>query len=140
MLLGVRFKAEDKRLAIRLETRNRHQQQLVNEAIASLLGEEPLYQEQTSTTDRLEATAFLINSGVILGYYGDKRELAAFVPTKPGAYKMITAKNPNGVLVDEEVASKVNESAFECYAGLPLRPLKFVDLLRFMFTRAFSPI
>ena len=78
------------------------------------------------------------DSGVIIGYYGDKKEPAAFIPIKPGQYKLITAKNPDGEIIDEEVAAKIDESAFECYAGLPLRPLKFLDLMKFMLQRSWS--
>ncbi len=80
------------------------------------------------------------DSGVIIGCYGDKKEPAAFIPIKPGQYKLITAKNPDGEIIDEEVAAKIDESAFECYAGLPLRPLKFLDLMKFMLQRSWRTL
>ena len=189
MLLGMRFEAEDKRLALRMETRSRHKKNLINAAIGNLSGEDSLYDEESGGGDKLEEIGFLVkhiakflgmpannlqvaaevvkkldqvnlirrlvqkanmqmrlvtlngdwfkkDSGVFLGYFGEKKELAAFIPQKPGVYKIITAKNPDGLLIDDKIAAQIEESAFECYAGLPLRPLKFLDLIKFMLRRS----
>lgn len=191
MFVGIRFKSEDKNTADRLEIRKYHKQNLLNEAIGNLLGEEPLYREKTGSGDKLEETAFLIkniakalgmpvnnlqlppeivrkldqiglirrlvqkcnmqmrlitlvpewytkDSGVIIGYYGENKELAAFIPKGPGDYRLLTAKNPEEIIINEEVAKKINESAFECYAGLPLRQLTFPDLFKFAIERSWS--
>ena len=69
------------------------------------------------------------DSGVMLGYYGEKKNLAAIIPTDIAKYKIITAKNPDGLDVDDEVAKKIDNSAFVCYAGFPTRKLNVMDLL-----------
>ena len=189
MLLGVRFEAEDKRLALRTETRSRHKKNLINAAIDNLSGEESLYSEDSGGEGKLEEIAFLIkhvakflgmpannlqvatevvkkldqvglirrlvqkanmqmrlvtleddwfqkDSGVFIGYYGEKKELAAFIPQSSSVYKLITAKNPDGILIEKQIAAQIEPSAFQCYAGLPLRPLKFIDLMKFMLKRS----
>ena len=189
MLLGVRFEAEDKRLALRTETRGRHKKNLINAAIDNLSGEESLYSEDSGGEGKLEEIAFIVkhvakfldmpannlqvapevvkkldqvglirrlvqkgnmqmrlvtlegdwfqkDSGVFIGYFGDKKELAAFIPQSPDVYKLITAKNPDGILIDDKIAAQIEPSAFQCYAGLPLRPLKFLDLMKFMLKRS----
>ncbi len=83
----------------------------------------------------LEGDWFQKDSGIFIGYFGDKKELAAFIPQSPDVYKLITAKNLDGTLIDKQIAAQIEPSAFQCYAGLPLRPLKFVDLMRFMLNR-----
>ena len=191
MLLGTRFRAEDKKLSLRTDIRNRHQQHLVDEAIGNLLGEDVISQEGEANGSDLEATAFLVkhvakaldmptnniqlspeivkkldqvglirrlvqrgnmqmrlialvpgwykkDSGVIIGYYGEKKELAAFIPQDPNHYQMITAGNGTGVPIDDETAKKIDGSAFECYAGLPMRPLNFGDVMKFMFQRCWK--
>ena len=189
MLLGMRFEAEDKRLALRMETRSRHKRNLINAAIDNLSGEESLYGEESGGEGKLEEIAFLVksvakflgmpannlqvspeivkkldqvglirrlvqkgnmqmrlvtlegdwfqkDSGVFIGYFGEKKELAAFIPQAPDVYKLITAKNPDGILIDKQTAAQIEPSAFQCYAGLPLRPLKFLDLIKFMLQRS----
>ena len=84
----------------------------------------------------LEGDWFQKDSGVFIGYFGDKKELAAFIPQAPDVYKLITAKNPDGTLIDKQIAAQIEPSAFQCYAGLPLRPLKFLDLMKFMLKRS----
>ena len=73
------------------------------------------------------------DSGVLIGYYGEKKELAVFLPTSPGHYKVVTKNFPDGVAIDDEVAEKIDKSAFECYGGFPNRELKILDLLKFIF-------
>ncbi len=189
MLLGMRFEAEDERLSLRMETRNRHKKNLINAAIDNLSGEESLYGEDSGGEGKLEEIAFLVkhvakflsmpannlqvapevvkkldqvglirrlvqkgnmqmrlvtlegdwfqkDSGVFIGYFGEKKELAAFIPQNPDVYKLITAKNPDGILIDKQIAAQIEPSAFQCYAGLPLRPLKFLDLMKFMLKRS----
>ncbi|MBQ7198853.1 MAG: NHLP bacteriocin export ABC transporter permease/ATPase subunit [Selenomonadaceae bacterium] len=81
----------------------------------------------------LEKDWYKKDSGVILGYYGDDKELAAFVPLTPSSYKLITKKNPDGINIDDEVAAKIDKDAFACYGGFPARKLKIFDLLKFIF-------
>ena len=78
------------------------------------------------------------DSGVMLGYYGEKKNLAAIIPTDIAKYKIITAKNPDGLDVDDEVAKKIDTSAFVCYAGFPTRKLNVMDLLKFMFSQCWQ--
>lgn len=73
------------------------------------------------------------DSGVIIGYYGEAKTLAVFVPTAPDAYKMITREKPEGEPITNEVARQIDKSAFECYAGFPARELKILDLMKFIF-------
>lgn len=189
MLLGMRFEAEDKRLSLRMETRNRHKKNLINAAIDNLSGEESLYGEDSGGEGKIEEISFIVkhvakflgmpannlhvaaeivkkldqvglirrliqkgnmqmrlvtlegdwfkkDSGVFIGYFGEKKEIAAFIPQNPDVYKLITAKNPDGTLIDDKIAAQIEPSAFQCYAGLPLRPLKFLDLIKFMLKRS----
>ncbi|MCR5833985.1 MAG: NHLP bacteriocin export ABC transporter permease/ATPase subunit [Selenomonadaceae bacterium] len=73
------------------------------------------------------------DSGTIIGYYGEEKTLAAFVPIEPGKYKLITQKNPEGMEITDEIAEQIDKSAFECYAGFPSRSLKIFDLIKFIF-------
>lgn len=73
------------------------------------------------------------DSGVMIGYYGEEKEIAAIIPNSPHTYKLLTRKNPAGVLITDAVAAKLEDDAFVCYAGFPRRKLKIVDLLQFMF-------
>ena len=61
MLLGVRFKSQDKRLGLRLENRAKVQRRLVDETIAGLLGEDISPADESGTGDaKLEEAAFLV--------------------------------------------------------------------------------
>ena len=73
------------------------------------------------------------DSGVIIGYYGEEKELAVFIPVTPRTYKLVTKKNPDGIPIDNEVIKKIDKSAFACYGGFPSRKLKIFDLLKFIF-------
>lgn len=75
---------------------------------------------------------FTKDSGVMIGYYGEKKELAAIIPASPGEYRLVTSKNPAGIPLTDDVAARLDEDAFVCYAGFPRRKLKIMDLLRFM--------
>ena len=72
------------------------------------------------------------DSGVIFGYYGKNKRLAAFLPQTPTSYRMITTTQPEGVPLTDEIAKDLDKSAFICYAGLANTPLKARDLLKFI--------
>ena len=78
------------------------------------------------------------DSGVIIGYYGQNKELATFLPVAPDKYELVTRKNPQGVFIDDEIANNIDSDAFACYAGLPLKQLKTVDLMKFMFAQGWK--
>ena len=71
--------------------------------------------------------------GVIIGYFGAAKELAVFVPTAPDSYKLVTKSQPDGILIDAEIAAQIDKSAFACYGGFPARKLGVLDLLKFIF-------
>lgn len=73
------------------------------------------------------------DSGVIIGYFGEAKTLAVFVPTAPDKYKLVTKNNPDGIPITDEVAAQIDKSAFECYAGFPARKLGILDLMKFIF-------
>ena len=73
------------------------------------------------------------DSGILIGYYGEEKTLAVFVPTAPGEYKIVTRQNPDGIKLTDDEAKKIDASAFECYGGFPARELKIFDLLKFIF-------
>ncbi len=73
------------------------------------------------------------DSGVIIGYYGEEKVLSVFVPLAPGSYKLVNSENPDGFPITDEVAAKIDKSAFECYAGFPARELGILDLMKFIF-------
>lgn len=81
---------------------------------------------------RLEKDWYTGDSGVLIGYYGEKKDLAAFVPEKPGRYRMMTRDNSGGIPVTDEIAKEVNTDAFLCYPGLPGRKLSTSEFLRFL--------
>ena len=81
----------------------------------------------------LEEDWYTKDSGVIIGYYGEGKELAVFVPETPSTYKLVTKNNPDGIKIDKTVAEKIDKSAFACYGGFPSRALKIFDLLKFIF-------
>ena len=61
MLLGVRFKSQDKRLGQRMETRAQGQRRLVDETIAELLGEGTVFSAVGAEGNaKLEKTGFLV--------------------------------------------------------------------------------
>ena len=72
------------------------------------------------------------DSGVMIGYYGEKKELALIFPQTRENYRLVTRSNPEGISVTQEIADKVDNSAFLCYAGLPEHQLGIRDLLKFM--------
>ena len=70
--------------------------------------------------------------GVMIGYYGINKELAAFVPETPNTYKMVTFQQPNGIRVTPKIAKDIGSNAFACYAGFQPKSLSIFDLLKFM--------
>lgn len=82
---------------------------------------------------KLEGNWYTQDSGTLIGYYGEKKEIAAVIPQTPHTYQLITKNRPEGVTLTREEAAKLDNDAFLCYAGLPQRKLKIRDLLRFMF-------
>lgn len=81
----------------------------------------------------LEDNWYKKDSGTLIGYYGEEKTLAAFLPTSPGNYKLVTQKFLDGIKITDDVAKKIDASAFECYGGFPARELKIFDLLKFIF-------
>jgi ATP-binding cassette subfamily C protein len=75
------------------------------------------------------------DSGTLLGYYGEDRAIVALIPENSGRYRLFGASIPQGLKVDDAVASKVEQDAFVCYPGLPPKPLKLWDMLSFMLKR-----
>ncbi|MBR1579640.1 MAG: NHLP bacteriocin export ABC transporter permease/ATPase subunit [Selenomonadaceae bacterium] len=73
------------------------------------------------------------DTGVLIGFYGEEKKLAALLPETPEQYRMVTTDYPRGRLVDDELASRISKDAFMCYGGFPARALTVLDLLRFMF-------
>ena len=76
--------------------------------------------------------------GVMLGYYGAKKELAALLPTGPTRYRLVTKRHPEGVPITDAVAAQLDTDAFACYAGLPQGRLTPVDILRFIGQRVWK--
>lgn len=72
------------------------------------------------------------DSGAIIAYFGEKKELAALIPQTPETYNIITLKNPTPSPVTEEIVKKIHSNAFVCYAGFPSEKLSVKELLRFM--------
>ena len=76
---------------------------------------------------------FKKDSGILIGYFGDEKILSVLLPIAPGEYKLVTRQNPDGIKITDDVAKKIDASAFECYGGFPARELKIFDLLKFIF-------
>ncbi len=70
--------------------------------------------------------------GVLLGYYGEKKELAAFVPETPVSYLMMNREHPEGIPITDEIAKEIRTEAFLCYPGLPDKKLSSWECLRFL--------
>lgn len=78
------------------------------------------------------------DNGVMIGYYGDNEEPAAFLPISTEKYLLVTKKNPAGVVVTEEVAKKIAPFAYACYAGLPPTKLSNKDVFKFIVDRLWA--
>ena len=194
MLMGARFRAEDKRLGARIDIRENQKNRLIENSVANLLGEEKIFYESTAEKNqpnKFDEIIFIVkcaakalkmntadltinaeiakkldqvgilrrviqkanmqirfvsltkdwykfDSGVLIGYYGENKEIAALIPSAPNKYKIVTKKFPEGLQVTDEVAAKIDKDAFICYAGFPARKLKVIDLLKFMFNQAWK--
>ena len=186
MLAGVRFAAQDERLARRLMARRRHKRRLMDETVANLLGEDWVSVSGSGQgSAKLEEAVFLVRAvahhlgmpeedialnketaekldalgvlrrlvakggmemrlirlekgwegwdcGVMLGYFGEKKQLAALLPESPSSYKLVTRENMEGVTLTSEMAHSVSGDAFLVYPGLPDRKMGRLDFLRFM--------
>ena len=73
------------------------------------------------------------DTSIFIGYYGEKKDLAAILPSSPESYKVFTESFPNGLEIDDDTVKNISKDAFQCYAGFPARELKVFDLLKFMF-------
>lgn len=78
------------------------------------------------------------DTSIFIGYYGEKKDLAAILPTSPETYKVFTESFPNGLEVDDDTVKNLAKDAFQCYAGFPARELKIFDLLKFMFQQCWK--
>lgn len=76
--------------------------------------------------------------GVILGYFGKNKEIAAFLPQNPKSYKMFSKVYPEGVAITEKIAKEIDNDAFLCYAGLPKTKLETSDLRKFILRQCFK--
>ncbi len=76
--------------------------------------------------------------GVMIGYYGENKELAAFIPESSSSYKMVTVQQPNGVRITRKIAKKIENDAFACYAGFQPKALNIFDLLKYMFLQCWK--
>ena len=76
--------------------------------------------------------------GVMIGHYGENKELAAFIPESPKTYKMVTAQQPNGIRITRKIAKNIGINAFACYAGFQPKALNVFDLLKFMFLQCWK--
>lgn len=185
MLLGSRFRSEDKRLEKRLNARENNKKAVLGTAMESLTGRELAFREPVENLSKTDRVAFIVNkvakalgmptgnislspdvvkkldqvglirrliqkgnmqirlidlvenwyqkdSGVMIGYYGEKKDIVALIPEEIGKYRLVSAQEPNGCEVTESVAAKVDKRAFVCYAGFPTKPMKVRDLFRFM--------
>ena len=75
---------------------------------------------------------YLSDSGTMVAYYGERRQLVALLPEDENSYRMVSAFDPNGKRVTAEIAAELQD-AEQCYAGFPSHKLSIFDLLSFMF-------
>lgn len=76
--------------------------------------------------------------GIMIGYYGENKELAALIPESPGSYKVVTVQQPNGIRVTRKIAQNIGSDAFACYAGFLPKALSVFDLMKFMFSQCWK--
>lgn len=86
----------------------------------------------------LEKDWYKKDSGTIIGYYGDKKTLCAFLPQTPVSYALVSRENPDGMVITDEVAASIDPRAFECYAGFAAKSLSVKDVIIFMFERCWK--
>ena len=82
--------------------------------------------------------SLFIAIGVMIGYWGEEKRLAALIPSSPEQYRAVLAGHPQSIPVDDEAAKQISRDAFACYAGFPARALKLLDLLKFMFRQCWK--
>lgn len=87
---------------------------------------------------KLEKDWYAKDCGVLLGYFGEKKEIVVLVPETPSTYRMVSKADPEGRLVTAEIAGQLDGDAFVCYAGFPAKKLTVRDLLFFMFQRCWK--
>lgn len=73
------------------------------------------------------------DSGTLIGFYGENHTIAALIQQVPGRYRLFTKEHPEGLPLTDEMEEKLAREAYMCYAGLPRRKLKVIDLMKFMF-------
>ena len=60
MLIGMRFRSEDKRLSERINIRKKQNNRLVENSVSNLLGEKTIFYEENTKSDKLNETNFII--------------------------------------------------------------------------------
>ena len=78
------------------------------------------------------------DNGVIIGYFGEKEEVAAFLPISTEKYLLVTKNNPDGIVITDEIAKKIAPFAYACYAGFPQKKLTMKDIWKFILNRLWS--
>ena len=76
------------------------------------------------------------DTGVLIGFLYQKEDVkvpVALLPDSPGSYRLVSKANPQGLPLTGELVKALDKDAFQCYGGFPLRRLKIMDLLKFMF-------
>ena len=87
---------------------------------------------------KLEGDWYKNDTGVLVGFYGQNKTLAAIIPDAPNSYKIFTRENPEGLILDDAQIKNLSTDAFMCYGGFPVRALKVIDLLKFMFRQCWK--
>ena len=186
MLMGVRFTAQDERVANRTEARIKQKRRMVSETIADFLGEDSVAaSDSIQGGAKLEEAVLLVRTvarhlgmpeedialnpdvakkleplgilrrlvakggmemrlvklepgweacdcGVMLGYFGENKRLAALIPQTPVGYRMATMDRGEGVPVTADMTKSFGEDAFLIYAGLPAKKITRQDFLKFI--------
>ncbi|MBQ1919550.1 MAG: NHLP bacteriocin export ABC transporter permease/ATPase subunit [Selenomonas sp.] len=82
------------------------------------------------------------DTGVMIGFYtppgAAEKEMAAFIPETPERYRIVLRQRPEGILLTDAEAGRIDKDAFQCYAGFPSRALKLWDLIKFMFWQCWT--
>ncbi len=192
MLLGMRFKSEDKRFMQQIDQRLRRREILLAKSISHLTGNPAVISaDLLSAKQSHDEVEFLVgriaaalsmpkrdlslpveiahkldqlgiirrmiqkgrmqirlislepgwhkaDSGVILGYWGKDKHLAAFLPRDTRSYILVDREHPAGIPLTDDVAREVEEKAFACYAGLEAESLSAGDFLQFVLKRCWS--
>lgn len=84
------------------------------------------------------------DSGVLVGYYGEEKEIVGLLPEGSGGYRLYRPNEPVGLPVTGEVAANLHGDAFVCYPGLPADRLDatqaFGAILRAVWSRDWRTI